>query len=778
MDKKTYGGTRPVGTRSTGTRPTPNRSSSVSGQVLEFSMPVFHSSYEIPAMNCPPIWWIVVEGSPSRQYWNVISSALSSVVADLPPYVHVGLLMASSSSLSVWNVASAVPLVQHYNWKTASPDLLLADVGTYQSHIQTTLRAMGDSLVNTAGQMPLCKTLQIILEQLEGAKHPGQRTSNGSGEGELKPYAGGRVLVLLNGPPQELKGSATTYSRQTGSGGRGGACFEEGMRFSSTSMEDGDIPALAEDDPEMGTKKTTKAPKTNKGNPDNLTSANLKQHFPHVDKALMKQFQQLGQQFADAAFGIDVLVVQNSSQEVGLALLKPLCEPTGAPGPLLFDLTKTNISKALEDELWSRRPMSFGGLLRVRLSPGFKVDTSPVDATSRSPLELADLHVRKGLMGPATATKEDSLWQVGSCDPHQTMTLDLQVTNKIKRFAFVDVMGEVALKPCLQVCFAYTTIVASEENPEEYVTIRRMRICTLHLPMANDVESLYATLDPEALSVVLFHKLTMSVLTEGLAETQDIGRNWLKFILVCAYRSAEAAHKRQKSKAEQGVESEVMFFPAERLLDIDGSLTKEEILLGQGHDILRLLPLLVWCILQCDAMRPSSDTYRPTLDARSAALMQLTSMPPLVLARCIAPRLELWQSGMDAKEPIVTTLGLSVESIAAYLMEYQQADPNLILFLDSPYGIIVCDSRHLRAAEGNGVVVGDALQSAILQAVDSYQTPPPVTYALDLNVPIGHLWKDVLVEDALAGDSMHNFEQWKQELATSIFEELAEGAEY
>jgi hypothetical protein len=353
---------------------------------------------------------------------------------------------------------------------------------------------MGDSMVLPQGQMPLVPMLERILDQLErGGKHPGlqpphqQRstttsstngTTNSRGhhrDDPSKPYAGGRVLLLLNGPPQELVGdngsmAPSNRPRETGLGGQGGAAFESGCRFSNQMSDDSD-PTVSVgnhhyDDPEMGNIKTPhKLKSQQRGNSDDLTSKNLELNFPHVTKSLMQDFQHLGQQFAESAFGIDVLVLQqtNQQQPIGLALLKPLCEATGAPGPLIFDLTKPNMEHIIHNEIWSRRPVNFGGLLRVRLSPGFKVDTSPVEGATKSHLELAHMHVRKGLMGPATATKEESLWQVGCCDAHQTMTLDLQVTNKIKRFAFVDGVGEVALKPCLQVCFAYTTIVASEE---------------------------------------------------------------------------------------------------------------------------------------------------------------------------------------------------------------------------------------------------------------------------------------------------------------------------
>jgi hypothetical protein len=786
--------------------------SSVSGQVVEYALPMSPSSQEVNVLTCPPLWWIVVEGSPSRTYWNAISSVLQSVVAKLPSYVHVGLCMASSSTLSLWNLTSSVPLVQHYAFASSSnaARIPMADVGTYQSHMEAALRAMGDSLVATQGGVPMVKVLELIMDQLTNAQHPGQKqqpknkSKGGSSDKARRPYAGGRVLFLLNGPPQELSGTATkstttTNSTSRGMGGCGGACFEPGLRFSATAAsETDDAPSLqTEDDPEMGSNRTASASSKSKKkvavcNTDDLTAKNLEQHYAHIhNKAtVMKQFLELGQQFAEAAVGIDILVVRdpNINEPIGVPLLKPLTEPTGAPGPILLDLDGDK--SLIESEIWSRRPSnSFGGLLRIRLSPGFKVDTSPLDAASRSPLELAPLHVRQGLMGcAAAAAKEDALWHVATCDATQAMTVDLQVTNKMKRFSFIEGMGEVALKSCMQVCFAYTTIVPSSsyssDDNQGYVTVRRMRICTLHLPMVNDVESLYAALDPEALSVVLFQKMAMAAFTEQIQEVQDTGRNWLKYIMTCAYRSAENAEKRQTSNSAQGIESDLMFYPSERLLDQEqGQLIREEVLLGQGHEILRVLPLLVWCTLQCDPIRQSSETYRPNLDARCAALMQMTSMSPLVLARCIAPRLELWQSGKDSKESIVSAMGLSMEDIAVHLMEHQQTDPNLILFLDAPFGILVCDSRHLRAAQRgsssiSSVVVSSALEEAIEQARGSYRTPPPVTYALDLNTPISHLWKDVLMEDAVSMSSMQNFAQWKKEVAAAVYESLAEDADY
>jgi hypothetical protein len=118
--------------------------------------------------------------------------------------------------------------------------------------------------------------------------------------------------------------------------------------------------------------------------------------------------------------------------------------------------------------------------------------------------------------------------------------------------------------------------------------------------------------------------------------------------------------------------------------------------------------------------------------------------------------------------------------VTLQLLEYQQTDPNLILFLDSPFGIIVCDSRHVQAVDGqsSNVVVGEALKRAVQHAVDSYRTPPHVTWALDTNVPVGHFWNDFMVEDALTATLQQNFVEWKRELAASIFDELSNNLDY
>ena len=287
------------------------------------------------------------------------------------------------------------------------------------------------------------------------------------------------------------------------------------------------------------------------------------------------------------------------------------------------------------------------------------------------------------------------------------------------------------------------------------------------------VERIYATLDPAALLVVLVHKLAMSALTQGVTETQDIGTKWLQSFLECAYKSAEECHAHQEEQAERGYAmngDNSLFYANDRLLGRGGSsLTEDDILLGQGHERLKSIPLMMWALLQSDAFRPSFGTFRPTADARCACLIQLASMSPAMVAQAVAPPLELW----DDKEAIVE-MDLSLEKVKLHVLEHQQSGEPLLLFLDSPSLLIVCDSRHL--VPNNNVktnaVIGPSLQRAIDAAIKSYVDPPPILYALDMSTSTTMLWKDVLLEDSISVMSGHNFEGWKRELASAVKEGL------
>ena len=73
----------------------------------------------LPALACPPVWWIVLDASVpvGNSYWKTMaevlggtsSSSWSSLWGDIPAHVHVGLLAVSSTTCTVYDLTSSSP---------------------------------------------------------------------------------------------------------------------------------------------------------------------------------------------------------------------------------------------------------------------------------------------------------------------------------------------------------------------------------------------------------------------------------------------------------------------------------------------------------------------------------------------------------------------------------------------------------------------------------------------------------------------------------------------
>jgi hypothetical protein len=347
----------------------------------------------------------------------------------------------------------------------------------------------------------------------------------------------------------------------------------------------------------------------------------------------------------------------------------------------------------------------------------------------------------------------------------------------------------VSWDPVLQTCFAYTTII-SERNHNTgavvYKTVRRMRIVSRPVPIADTPEALFASLDTEALAVVLFHKIALAAKQDGLIEAAEMAKQWLKTFLISVYRSAEEYLPIQRDYEQKGImnhdpKTNHYFYPGERLLDLEGDLSADDVLLAQGHERLRPVPLMVYLLLQSDALRCRRGSYQPTRDLCTAALAQMSSMTPGTLTRCIAPRLQLWESGAEVSGPVLDVLELRSEAIQSAILEYSSSSANkssdLILLLDTPEQIIVMDARYvINDFNGSGsgsfdsgsnvsdgraqsqarsthpdLIVGTGLRTAIEDAADSYRTPPKIIYELDQAATSGEQTflrlMDFLIED-------------------------------
>ena len=826
-----------------------NRSSSADNYSSNVRMNLRKPIYSVPAIACPPIWFLLLDGSNTNpRYWHTAGQVLQDTMKDMPPHVHVSILISSASAtqggsqdgnesasayrLGIYQLASPMPYVRHYSDDTPQAELCAAILsslvdGSCHMHVQAACRSLMDYSDNAGSAsgdtgMALAWTTELLLETLQSYAQPagqrgrGHHQSSGDDQGPTPsplPYAGGKLTCLLSNPPadifQEDRGRRNSVpagapTERVGFGGFGGRTTSvPGQRFQKVIKGKTDAPLSGG----LFSRKKQASSSDDSGEqslPNELTPEALQESYhPIPDVAVY--FDELGRQCAQASIGVDLLCLCDSGftnharsrrgmmysddhlpsvPDMALPLYGSLSHKSGAPGPLLFDMNVEDSMILFRRELQARTPWQpdrvFGAELRLRLSPGYAADDSAVerDQNEEGP-QLAPLYADGGLLGPGCAVDESThLWRMGVCDPHTSFTIDLAIQNRAVRTSLmVDNFGEIALKPVVQTCFAYTTIIFDEAT-EEYMTVRQMKIHSRPVPLAQDTESVYSSLDPEALAVVLFHKLALASFQDGLKETAVIAEDWLQSTLISVYQSAERYAEKQ-SEHEQSLVGEngqdTNFFAAERLLDRGGELDSVDVLLAQGHDRLRPIALLTYLLMQCDAFRPHATI---STDLRYAALSQLVSMTPTNLTRCIAPRLQLWSSAQDEKEPILEIIDLRSQALQQCMDEYSN-DNDLILFLDAPHQIAVIDGQYFGKESDDEesilpLVLGNALKTAITEAAHSYRTQPLLLQELNCHASkrslIHALVSDVLMEDTPSDAGHNNFSEWSADIAECVQE--------
>ncbi|CAB9516646.1 sec23 sec24 transport family protein [Seminavis robusta] len=883
--------------------------------------------WSLPAKVCPPVCWFLLDGSCThRSYWNTMAHLLPQVLEDIPPHVHVGILLAATvpssgseetaTTFSYMDLTSPMPhMLQYVQYEDEEDDddddddddngqlfengglldrmaLVPAD-SLHLPNIHAAIRSLVDydpSQLTTTQQaytvsMPLGKTIESVLDYMDRAHHPGQ-TDDIADESEKEDaassfledhilYAGGKIMSFLASCPTDLRGedwrplTRKSLPRTTvGLGGFGGV-VQKDAASPAAEKEDVTKPSTNGISNRISEKKAKKklflrrhlhdeetGIRTSATGDDDdeeedldtdMTPSSLLDYY-RAPEHVEAYFTELGTQCAESALGVDIFVLvqpnddgceDSAELDVGLPFLRGLSDRSGAPGPLVFPVHQgyaTPISnnpdiQRLKREVCARapwgaydggevesddkpaggachQPMAFGGELRLRLSPSFEVDKSPVDEVDEGP-QLAPLYSSGGIMGPASEEEDvGNLWRMGTCDPFTALSVDLDMKKKeAKDKLKVDGMGEINWKPVMQTCFAYTAIVKDPEQPGEYLAVRQMRIACVRTPLTDDVETLYSSMDPDVIGSVLYHKLTLTLLRDGLSMAQTIGEDWLKSLLVCAYQSAETEELLQREQAEKGLSkydsnndnTTLTFYANERLLDREGELSAEDVLLGQGHELIKTLPLIVYSLLHCDAIRPSTasskmnvttSSYLPTTDARCAAGAQMSSMTPPTMSKCIAPRLQLWSAGEGM---ILDMVDLKMEAVVQSVGEFGfeaktgKPRPDLVLFLDAPDCIVVCDASYVSSGpspsskKNKKTCIGPLLDNAIKAAVRSYRTPPTIIYDFDepdsqqdpLEKRPGYRrLLASLVEDQPGNNGASNFKQWGENLAEQIHEEL------
>jgi len=451
--------------------------------------------------------------------------------------------------------------------------------------------------------------------------------------------------------------------------------------------------------------------------------------------------------------------------------------------------------------------MAFATEMRIRTSPGWGIETSPIEPIKKATHQLAIFLSSSGISGPAIATNDD-FYLLGTCDKHTSLTLDLQNTNprgkvnlEQKVYGLRGRVGlKVTLKPVIQTCVASTTIKGKGSSAR---VVRRMKISCCPMAMAMDVESIYNSIDPEALAAALFHKLALNVYEEGTFSTQQVGIDWLKELLVCVYQSAlnvleDEGKKKLGMPGHQETDEEYRrnpFDASRRLLTSSGdeimtltprkrgaknTLDVDDVLLGQGHRRVAALSLVVFSLLQCDALRPSPGV---SADARCAAIAQMASMTPRDLVKCIAPSLSLWSAKEDTA--VARTVDLSLlEAIKA--MKRNSKDNkkkgDLIFVLDSPQQVLVYkgglkeETKKFTLNLKPFVPTSPKLTAMIDAMTSSYRVQPFSSDGIQSETASYRRFVHNMIEDMPSAEEegSRNFKMWQSDMAQLVQAELEE----
>lgn len=685
--------------------------------------------YTIDASYCPPLWLVVLDGScQERSYWNQMSQTLQSLCKSAPSHVHIGLFVGLANRegtllLGAFDLHSAVPHMQHYC--DDEPNLQEYIVPIHWPHVQTAVRSLWDYYppVRVGGRLPVASCTSWIVNQLNTIQCAGQRdtTTNDNDNGDSKKptlcYAGAKLTFFLTQRPHGIPASSGTTQIAESWGGQVHVEVP-GQRFAVN------------------------------GSRTNGSSTKP------INSKLPDEYAELGRQCADAAVGVDLICLpQHDYVDFGLCHFAYLSHKSGSPPPVIL-----RNDNSLETHVLARVPWNsqcvFGAELRLRLSPGYTVE--PFD----------DPYSEGGLFGPASQVGDHQLWRMGSACADASYSIDLNVNNSIQDRYPVEGLGQVALKPVIQICFAYTKVVQDKETGD-YKTVRQMRIACCPVPLARNLEELYDSLDPEVLAVVLYHKVALASLQDDIVSASQMAQQWLGVLLGAVYRSAEEQFEIQREQDSSGVDNDQRerFVARERLLELEGELSSEDVLLGQGHEQIRPTALMVYLLLQCDPLRMS----KVSMDARYASLLQMASMPPSSLTRCIAPRLQLW----GKQDCILDVVDLRSEAVQSAMLECRGGT---ILFLDTPHEIVVMDARHIISstkAQPGEAKMCLALQSAVKDAAESYGVAPRLVYELDQSRSSGEQTMlrlvDCLIEDSPnAALNFESFGDFKSRVAITI----------
>ncbi|RYR70566.1 hypothetical protein Ahy_A03g017040 isoform B [Arachis hypogaea] len=239
-----------------------------------------------------------------------------------------------------------------------------------------------------------------------------------------------------------------------------------------------------------------------------------------ADRALLPEqtpfYKDLAAVAVQAGVCVDIFAVTNEYTD--LASLKFLSIESGGS---LFLYTSTEDSTLPQDMYrMLSRPYAFGCVLRLRTSTEFKPGNS------------------YGHFFPDP--QYENVQHIICCDSYATYAYDFVFENNV---GFSRNKSDV---PTIQIAFQYSVVVPPEElsnlagvstNRTIHSLKRRLRIRTLQFGVAENINELYDSCDPEVVLSLLVHKVILASLDEGVREGRVLLQEWL-VILIAQYNDA------------------------------------------------------------------------------------------------------------------------------------------------------------------------------------------------------------------------------------------------
>ncbi|XP_057751624.1 protein transport protein SEC23 D [Arachis stenosperma] len=239
-----------------------------------------------------------------------------------------------------------------------------------------------------------------------------------------------------------------------------------------------------------------------------------------ADRALLPEqtpfYKDLAAVAVQAGVCVDIFAVTNEYTD--LASLKFLSIESGGS---LFLYTSTEDSTLPQDMYrMLSRPYAFGCVLRLRTSTEFKPGNS------------------YGHFFPDP--QYENVQHIICCDSYATYAYDFVFENNV---GFSRNKSDV---PTIQIAFQYSVVVPPKElsnlagvstNRTIHSLKRRLRIRTLQFGVAENINELYDSCDPEVVLSLLVHKVILASLDEGVREGRVLLQEWL-VILIAQYNDA------------------------------------------------------------------------------------------------------------------------------------------------------------------------------------------------------------------------------------------------